>query len=145
MTTEWSPQDTTTHQDHIIAHIVGSTVLGYFILDEELHVLLDMGFIWNIYLDGEMGLLPHPVAIGELEVEKETCAQIAAETDLLLSSESNLERLALITPAECLIKDVTFFSNDDRRRLVIEGEETSLKIETSLHTAQFQVSEFPNS
>lgn len=63
MTNTWTPRDTTTHQDHIIAHIVGATVLGYFVFEEALYVLLDIGFVWTIFLDGEMTLLPHPVAI----------------------------------------------------------------------------------
>ena len=57
MATEWSAKDTTTHQDHVIAHVLGATWLGHFIEDEALYVLLDIGFIWMIYLDGEMGLL----------------------------------------------------------------------------------------
>lgn len=71
MKSEWLPQETTTHQDHVIAHVVGATVLGYFIVADA----------------------------------------------------------------------ASFFSNGDRRRLVLEGEEGNLKIETSLKTAQFQVSE----
>ena len=38
METIWSEKDTTTHQDHVIAHVLGATVLGYFILDEALYL-----------------------------------------------------------------------------------------------------------
>ena len=84
MTTDWSEKDTTTHQDHVIAHVIGATVLGYFIHDEALYVLLDIGFIWMIYVDGEMGLLPHPVAVGELDADEEKRSEIQADIELLL-------------------------------------------------------------
>ena len=61
----WTDCETNTHQDGVIAHVIGATILGHFILDETAFLLLDIGFLWNIYLDAEMGLLPHPVAIGE--------------------------------------------------------------------------------
>jgi len=82
--TEWSEKDTTTHQDHVIAHVLGATVLGYFIHDEALYVLLDIGFIWMIYVDGEMGLLPHPVAVGELDAGEEKRSEIQSDIELLL-------------------------------------------------------------
>ena len=55
MNADWHSRETTTHQDHVIAHVVGARVLGYFILDEALHLLLDIGFVWMVFLDGEMG------------------------------------------------------------------------------------------
>ena len=115
MTTDWHPGDTTTHQDHVIAHVIGATVLGYFILDEALYVLLDIGFIWKILLDGEMGLLPHPVASGELEVNEDMKKQIQADIDLLLRDRTEVEGLKRLTPSpvRCLIEEVTIFMNGD--------------------------------
>ncbi len=66
----WSPLETTTHQEHVIKHIVGATVLGWFIAGEAAHLLLDIGFLWTIYLDGEMNLLPQGVAISELDADE---------------------------------------------------------------------------
>ena len=43
MTDNWMPAETTTHQDHVIAHVMGATVLGYFVIDEVLYILLDIG------------------------------------------------------------------------------------------------------
>ncbi|HYU99172.1 MAG TPA: hypothetical protein VE977_10120, partial [Pyrinomonadaceae bacterium] len=83
--TSWTPKDTTTHQDHVIAHVLGATFLGYFVFEEALYVLLDIGFIWTIFLDGEMGLLPHPVAVSELEIGEEAKEQIKRDIDVLLS------------------------------------------------------------
>ena len=140
MTDAWLPEDTSTHQDHVIAHVIGATVLGYFIHDETLHVLLDMGFIWKIYVDGEMGLLPHPVAIDELEVDEEMRAQIKADIDLLLRDDPTA-RLTHLTrpPMNCLIEEVAFFINDDRRRLVLTGEENRLAVETSLSSGKIEI------
>ena len=138
--TNWTPKDTTTHQDHVIAHVLGATFLGYFVFEEALYVLLDIGFIWTIFLDGEMGLLPHPVAVSELEIDAEVQEQIKSDVDLLLSegATEGLKRFQL-PPLPCLIKDVTFFAAGARRRLLIAGEEANLTIETSLETAEVQV------
>ena len=150
MTSPWTPQDTTTHQDHIIAHLLGATFLGYFVFEEALYILLDIGFIWTIFLDGEMGLLPHPVAISELEMEGEIKEQIRADIDLLLSNDAAVaDRLLQMQPPPlgdenevCRIKEVAFFASGEQRRLLIAGEEASVVIETSLATAQVQVMTF---
>jgi hypothetical protein len=137
MTDSWSPTNTSTHQDHVIAHVIGATVIGYFVLDEALHILLDIGFIWTIYVDGSMALLPHPVAIGELETTEAVREEIKADIDLLLkeSVAADLKRLTS-PPVQCLIHAVSFFSDDDRRRLILKGEEASLAIETSMDRAE---------
>ncbi len=137
----WEPSETTTHQDHVIAHVIGATVLGYFVFEEALYVLLDIGFIWTIFLAGEMGLLPHPVAVTELEMDRGTKEQIKSDIDVLLSSRLSPGKLLRLTPppVECQIKDVGFFAFEERRRLLVTGEEASLVIETSLATAEVQV------
>jgi len=86
VTSAWSPKDTTTHQDHVIAHVLGATVLGYFIVDEALYILLDIGFIWTVFLDGEMGLLPHPVVMSELQIASAIKEEIKADIDFLLGN-----------------------------------------------------------
>lgn len=141
MATEWSAKDTTTHQDHVIAHVLGATMLGHFTEDEALYVLLDIGFIWMIYLDGEMGLLPHPVAVGELEVGEEKRSEIRADIDLLLREGLRSEGLRRFTlaPVNCLIEEVTFHASGDERRLLIAGEEDSLTVETSLSSGDINV------
>jgi hypothetical protein len=62
----WTVAETNTHQDHVIAHVIGATPLGHFIWDETAYLLLDIGFLWNIYLDMEMGLVPQSLAVAEL-------------------------------------------------------------------------------
>src|SRR6185295_12939188 len=68
----WTELATNKHQDHVIAHVIGATPLGHFIHDETAYLLLDIGFIWNIYLDMEMGLVPQRLALSELGVDVES-------------------------------------------------------------------------
>lgn len=143
MTTPWETLETTTHQDHVIAHVVDATILGYFTRDETIYVLLDIGFIWTIYLDGEMVLLPQSVTIGELEVNEETRRRIQSESDDLLKGELNREFEYLVpAPMECTITEVNIFATGDQRRLVVSGAESSLAIETSLATSEMKIYEY---
>ena len=108
----WTPAETNTHQDHVIAHVIGATPLSYFIWDETAYLVLDIGFVWNIYLDMEMGLLPERLAMSELEVDPKS-----------------LENKAL----ECgPIESVEFFVDGEERRLELRCETGSVLIETSL-------------
>jgi hypothetical protein len=137
----WTPKDTTTHQDHVIAHVLGATLLGYFVFEEALYILLDIGFVWTIFLDGQMSLLPHPVAVGELELNTVAKDEMKTDIDLLLCSDAsavNLLRMQL-PPAHCQIREVNFLAAGDRRKLIIIGEEANLAIEMSLATAEVQV------
>lgn len=144
MIEEWVATETNTHQDHVIAHVIGATVIGYFIFDETLHVLLDIGFVWSMFVDGEMGLLPHPVASAELAVSVQTRNEIQADIDNLLAHKLHAEQLRHLTQpqVECVITEVNLFACGDRRRLVVTGEEANLTIETSIETAEIRVYEF---
>ncbi|CAN5878265.1 hypothetical protein BH18ACI4_BH18ACI4_10780 [soil metagenome] len=140
MRTEWSEKDSTTHQDHVIAHVLGSTMLGFFTHDETLYLLLDIGFIWKIYLDGEMGLLPHPVAVSELDAEAKR-SEIQADIESLLREGCRAEGLRQLTvaPVNCLIEAVTFHARNDDFRLLIVGEEGSLTVDTSVSSGEIKV------
>lgn len=144
MMEDWNQIATTTHQDHVIAHVIGATVLGHFVLDERLHILLDIGFVWSMFVDGEMGLLPHPVATTELELSNETRSGLGAEIDMLLAHPLHAQNLQHVTQpqVECVITEVNFFVSGDRRRLVVTGAEANLTIETSIETAEIRVYEF---
>lgn len=125
--------------------MLGATILGYFVHDEVLYILLDIGFVWTIFLDGEMGLLPHPVTVNELAIDDASRAQIKADLDLLLSdkavADENLSLMKLPPGAfkSCRIEEVEFFADGERRRFLITGEEQDLAIETSLSTAEVHV------
>lgn len=105
----WTVAETNKHQDHVIAHVIGATPLHYFIWDETAYLDLDIGFIWNIYLDMEMGLVPHRLAMSELGVDPE------------------------LTDLDCgPIKSVELFADGDERRLELNCESGRVAIETSL-------------
>jgi hypothetical protein len=144
MIEEWEARETSTHQDHVIAHVIGATVLGYFVFDETLHLLLDLGFIWTMFVDGEMGLLPHPVTTAELAVNDQARREIQGDIDALLTHKLHAEHLRHLTQpqVECVITDVNLFANEERLRLVVTGEEANLTIETSVSTAEIRVYEF---
>jgi hypothetical protein len=145
----WQLRDTTSHQDNVIAHVVGATVLGYWILDEVLYLLLDIGFVWIVFLDGQMTLLPHPVAVSELDISDDARDEIKADIDLLLGDNISVETLSRVKPPPlncqsdaCQITRVDFAELGDRRRLLVQGERASLSIETSQSTAEILVYEY---
>ena len=106
----WTAAQTNKHQDHVIAHVIGATPLAHFIHDETAYLLLDIGFIWNIYLDLEMGLVPQRLGLSELGVDVES-----------------------FQPVECgPIESVEVFEDDQERRLVLNCEHGAWVIETSL-------------
>ena len=126
----WTPLETNTHQDHVIAHVIGATPLGHFVWDETAFILLDIGFIWNIYLDLEMGLVPHSVAIAELDADEEIKNELRSKVDVWLSGEG-----------QSPIESVEVFESGDERRLVLVCEEGSLVIETSILDRIFRISQ----
>jgi len=119
----WTPLETNTHQDHVIAHVIGATPLGHFVWDETAYLLLDIGFLWNIYLDMEMGLLPQSVAIKELEADDAKKSELRSYFDQLLES-GNKEA----SP----IESVELLEDGDMRRLVLNCERQTVVIETCL-------------
>jgi len=139
--TEWATLETTTHQDHVIAHVIGTTVLGYFVRDETAYLLLDIGFIWRTYLDGEMGLLPHPVAIAELEVDQATKNLLSVDIDSLLREGTSAIGLELITAVagECLLRSVEFFARENSRQLVLTCDDGKIVMETSLDNGELTI------
>lgn len=141
----WTELETSTHQDHVIKHVLGATLLGWFVAGEAAHLLLDIGFLWSIYLDTEMNLLPQGVAIAELEGDDLSPADrtdLAFDADLLLQQGRDVADLKRFTPApiECLIDSVEVFGSDGKRLVVISGDSASLKIETSIENAEIIVS-----
>ncbi|HVS21182.1 MAG TPA: hypothetical protein VHD88_05000 [Pyrinomonadaceae bacterium] len=146
ISSDWIECETTTHQDHVIAHVIGATVLGWFVAGEAAHLLLDIGFLWTIYLDGEMNLLPQGVAIAELDSDTASSAdktEIAFDAQLLLSEGREAGGLKRFTasPVECLITSVELFSSDSKRRIIIRGEIANIEIEAAPESGQVSVCE----
>ena len=143
---EWTETETTTHQDHVIKHVIGATVLGWFVAGEAAHLLLDIGFLWTIYLDGEMNLLPQGVAIAELDADEISAidkTELSFDADLLLSEGRQTTGLKRFTAAthECLIESVEAWAFDLKRRIEVRGElATAINVETSLESADVNIS-----
>ena len=108
----WTAAQTNKHQDHVIAHVIDATPLSYFIHDETAYLLLDIGFIWNIYLDLEMGLVPERLALSELGVDAELLQKTSVDYGP--------------------IESVEVFEDGQERRLVLNCERGAWVIETSL-------------
>ncbi len=139
---DWEFAETNTHQDHVIAHVVGATVEGWYTWDETAYLLLDIGFIWNVYLDLEMGLVPHSMAISEMSVSEEEKSELRGDVDNLLR-QSEVHVFARMTPSKARspIQDVEVLTCGDARRLKINCEESVLVIETSVETGEVKVYE----
>jgi hypothetical protein len=141
---DWVECETTKHQDHVIAHVLGATVLGWFIAGDAAQLLLDIGFLWTIYLDGEMSLLPQGVAISEMDANELSSAaktEVVFDAQLLLSEgpgAAGLKRMTAL-PVECLITTVECLAANSDRRIVIHGEAGKIEIVTSLETAEVSV------
>ncbi|HET7114812.1 MAG TPA: hypothetical protein VFI57_14290 [Pyrinomonadaceae bacterium] len=125
----WRTAETNTHQDHVIAHVIGATPVGHFVWDETAYLLLDIGFIWKVYLDGEMGLLPGTVALDELRADMN---QMGLE---------DFEKLTRPVPVArpSPIESVEFFETDDSRRLVLNCESGGIVLEMSFLTREISV------
>ena len=125
----WRTAETNTHQDHVIAHVIGATPVGHFVWDETAYLLLDIGFIWKVYLDGEMGLLPGTVALDELRADM---------NQMGLEDFENLTRpVPVAHPSP--IESVEFLETDDARRLVLNCESGSIVLEMSFLTREISV------
>ncbi|HEY0322615.1 MAG TPA: hypothetical protein VGC66_16800 [Pyrinomonadaceae bacterium] len=139
---EGSPLATSRYQDHVIAHVVGATALGYFIIDDAAYVLLDIALVWTIYTDGEMALMPQAVVIHDLEVDDNLKAELMADVERLHRGEADSITRMSLAPAECLIRDVKIYAHGEHRRVVLEGEEASLCIERLPETGEIRINSF---
>ena len=127
----WTAAETNTHQDHVIAHVIGATPLAHFTWDETAYLLLDIGFIWNIYLNMEMGLVPQTLAITELEADDSLKSELRSDIDRLMRGESPVRMTAVddATP----IDSIELFEYEDNRRLVLNCEEGRVVVETQMN------------
>ena len=143
MTDEWTTEQTGTHQDHVIAHVLGATVLGYFEADDALHLALDIGFVWMVFADTEMGLVPESLALKELNVGAEERARLSDELRQLHYEKVDAATFAYVTPAPagCVIEEVRLLSKDELRRLEIRGELAALVVYASPVTGEMSVEE----
>ena len=107
----WTLAETSTHQDHVIAHVIGATPVSHFIWDETAYLVLDIGFIWNIFLDMQMGLSPQAVALAELNADG-----------------LRIQELEDLGP----IQSIDLLESGEERRLVLNCEDGNLVVETNI-------------
>ncbi|HEU4480076.1 MAG TPA: hypothetical protein VFR80_16280 [Pyrinomonadaceae bacterium] len=143
MENDWEELATTTHQDHVIAHVIGTTALGYIVLGDAIHLLLDIGFIWKIYSDAEMGLLPHPVAVAELDVNEKLLDKIKTDIEVLLRDDLEEAPVIGLSPltSRCVISEVQVFTRGDLRKVLLMGEAGSIEIQTSVTSETVRITE----
>ncbi|HYW71654.1 MAG TPA: hypothetical protein VE961_11505 [Pyrinomonadaceae bacterium] len=138
----WIELESSTYQHHVIHHVLGATVLGWVVIGDALHVLLDIGLLWTIYVNGEMSLMAQAVAIQDL-VSDETSEiqQLTSDAQLLISEGREAAGLARFTPApvECAIISVDVFASGSLRKIVVAGETADLTIETSMDRSHFAI------
>jgi hypothetical protein len=139
----WAAARTTTHQDHVVAHVVGATVLGYFEREEALHFALDIGLVWSILADAQMALAPEAAAVAELNLPLADRSRLRDELHELYSAGPAAGALSLVRPAPagCLVEAVELYEAGDRRLVVVRGETAGLSVETSAGTREFVVRE----
>ncbi|MCA1643882.1 MAG: hypothetical protein LC785_18530 [Acidobacteria bacterium] len=137
----WQEAETTTHQDHVVAHVIGATVSGYFAAEEALYLLLDIGFYWVVYLDAGMTLLLESLALRELQLTEEERARLAEEADALRQGDASSLSSMRAAPAGCRVESVEFYESGARCRLLVRGESASLEVVADAVTREFTVRE----
>ena len=146
----WTELETSTYQDHVIKHVLGTTVLGWVVIGDALHVLLDVGLLWTIYINAEMSLMAQSVAIDDLESDElshDEVLQLSSDAQLLISEgrEASALQRFISAPVECTIIAVEVYEADSKRRIVIAGETSDIEIETALGPTQFNIGTTPHS
>jgi len=107
-------------------------------------LLLDIGFLWSIYLDCEMNLLPQGVAISEMDADELNGSDktaLAFDAELLLNEGREAAGLKRFTaaPLECLIATVEIFGSNSSRLIAIQGELGTLHVEASIESGQISI------
>ena len=143
----WTELDTSTYQDHVIKHVLGATVLGWVVIGDAAHFLLDVGLLWTIYVNAEMDLMAQAVAIQDLqgdEVTGDDVAVLASDADLLNSQGREAIGLTcfMAAPVECTITSVELFAADSQYRILITGETADLEIQTSSEPLKISINTF---
>lgn len=140
----WIELETSTYQDHVIKHVLGATVLGWVVIEDELHLLLDVGLLWTIYVNADMNLMAQGVALEDLESDElphSEVLQLASDAQLLMSEGRDATGLQRFkgAPVECTIIAVEVFASGSQRRFVIAGETADIEVETSDGQSRFTI------
>jgi hypothetical protein len=140
----WTELETSTYQHHVIQHVIGATVLGWFITEDAVHLVLDVGLLWTVYVNAEMNLMALFVAIEDLESDelpKSVIDELTKEAQILIDQgleASGLQRFTAASVA-CLVEEVNLFASNSKRRIVIRGESSSIRVDASPETSELDV------
>ena len=142
----WTELETSTYQHHVIKHVIGATVLGWFIAEDAVHFVLDVGLLWTVYVNAEMNLMALFVAIEDLEGDElpgSAINELTSDAQALIEQgreASGLKRFAAAS-VDCLVEEVNLFSADARRRIVIQGDAGTVEIQTSAGEGPINISQ----
>jgi hypothetical protein len=139
----WAEAGADTYREHVVAHVVGATVLGHFETEDALHMLLDIGFVWTVFVDGQMLLRHERLALAELDIAEDARAALAADFDALQGKGGAGERLTLSrrAPDGCLVREASLYESGERRRLVVRGDGAGLLVESRADAGGVAVSD----
>ena len=142
----WTELETSTYQHHVIQHVIGATVLGWFKAEDAVHFVLDVGLLWTVYVNAEMNLMALFVAIEDLESDelpRQTINELLSEAQLLLSNGRGAGALKYFKAAtvECLVAEVELFSADAWRRIVVTGDSAKIEIVSSMSDSSITIHE----
>src|ERR1041384_1565901 len=144
----WTELETSTYQHHVIQHVIGATVLGWFIAEDAVHFVLDIGLLWTIYVNAEMNLMALFVAIEDLESEglsRQVIEELTADAQRLLDSGrdgTDLKHFNAVS-VNFILEEVALFSADSLRRTFIAGETAMIDVCTSSDDSSVKVVESP--
>ena len=142
----WTELETSTYQHHVIKHVIGATVLGWFIGEDSVHFVLDVGLLWTVYVNAEMNLMALFVAIEDLESDelpKSVVDELMTDAQTLIDQGREASGLKRFTAASvgCLVDEINLFSADSQRRIVIHGETGTIEIRTCPDDGLINISE----
>jgi hypothetical protein len=119
------------------------------VIADAMHVLLDVGLLWTIYVNAEMSLMAQHVAIEDLESDELNHVEVlklTSDAQRLISEgreATDLKRFAG-APVECTIVSVEVYVAGPRRRIAIAGETADIEVETSLEGVSFSIDAKPH-
>ena len=136
---EWSQISTSRYQDHVIAHVLGATALGYFIIADCAYALLDIALIWTIYTSGEMALMPQAVVISDLEADEDVKSELLADAERLHRGETESLARMIPMPTDFLITDVKLYAHAGCCLVRLDAEDKSFAFEGFPDTGEIRV------
>ncbi len=142
----WTELETSTYQHHVIQHVIGATLLGWFIAEDAVHFVLDVGLLWTVYVNAEMNLMALFVAIEDLESDelpKSVIDELTNDAQMLMDQGREATGLKHFRAASinCLVDDVSLFSAEAQRRIVIHTEGGNVELRTDTDAGLINVSE----